>query len=175
MTVYYYWVYWKIFAVKSGNHNWVLTLNPWGQILRMNAPRKALIAWNFGDKMIALATARNSLEPRSNSLGCCPQNSRVVNELLRVICVYTFLVWVLPRNHHCTLYCAWFHWQVKGFTTLRNATSPAIRGFLPSKNNPQRYRHPSRYTADTLLVPMWIYFCPLNLCVLPVVLHGTEG
>ena len=32
----------------------------------------------------------------------CPQNSRVVNELLRVICVYTFLVWVLPRNHHCT-------------------------------------------------------------------------
>ena len=40
----------------SGNYNWVLTLNPRGQILRMNAPRKALIAWNFGDKMIALET-----------------------------------------------------------------------------------------------------------------------
>ena len=45
--------------------------------------------------------ARNSLEPRSNSLARCTQNSKVVNELLRVICVYTFLVWVLPRNHHC--------------------------------------------------------------------------
>ena len=62
----YYWVYWKIFAVKSGNYNWVLTLNPRGQILHMNAPRKALIAWNFGDKMIALDTARNSLETCSN-------------------------------------------------------------------------------------------------------------
>ena len=63
MTVYlllsHYWVYWKIFAVKSGNYNWVLTLNPRGQILRMNAPRKALIAWDFGDKMIALDTPRH--------------------------------------------------------------------------------------------------------------------
>ena len=48
--------------------------------------------------------ARNSLETR------CPQNSRVVNELLRVICVYTFLVWVLPCNHHCTvLVCEAIH------------------------------------------------------------------
>ena len=29
------------------------------QIVRMNAPRKALIVWNFGDKMIALDTPRN--------------------------------------------------------------------------------------------------------------------
>ena len=61
----YYWVYWKIFAVKSGNYNWVLTLNPRGQILRMNAPRKALIAWNFGDKMIALETRSNLARTRS--------------------------------------------------------------------------------------------------------------
>ena len=91
----------KVFAVTSGNYNWVLTLYPRGQILRMNAPRKALIAWNFGDKMIALDTARKLLEPRSHSLDCCTQNSSVVNELLRVICEHTFLVWVLPRDHHC--------------------------------------------------------------------------
>ena len=44
---------------------------------------------------------QNDSARHPSKLARCPQNSRVVNELLRVICVYTFLVWVL-QIHTCS-------------------------------------------------------------------------
>ena len=88
---------------------------------------------------------RNSLEPRSNSLELarCPQNSRVVNELLRVICVYTFLVWVLPRNHHCTCMCQTLHdtalYKFKCFKLAKMSTRKATTKSKPRQKFWKKY------------------------------------